>query len=77
MDKVIDNYKTQLNLAKKNGSLSTGDLEKLKATVKAFEDHKGKIDYYGIKQKAKQTIDVNGEPVYGVSDSIDVVKFEL
>ncbi len=79
MEKVIDNYQKQLEIAKKDVNFSVDDLAKLKATVKALEENynKGTIDYYGIKQKAKQTIDVNGEPVYGISDSIDVVKFEL
>jgi ribosome recycling factor len=69
MDKVIKNYNIQLDAAKKNKDISADDLAKLKATVKALNDTPvDKIDYYGIKQKATKG---------GISDGIDIVKFEL
>ena len=77
MDKVIQNYKDKLEDVN-NGDITVTSAEKanLTATVKASKDYKNKIDYYGIKQKATQTI-VNGKTEYGISDSINIVKFQL
>ena len=77
METVIQNYRKQLeNVESGKTTVTPTEKANLEATVKAFDDYEGEIDYYSITQKATQTI-VDGKTEYGISDSIDVVKFTL